>query len=40
MQTFNAPVEELSSFCLTYSTIAGQSMKKRVICGGKKMHYF
>ncbi len=40
VQTFNAPVEELSSFCLTYSTIPSQPMKKRIICGGKKMHYF
>ena len=40
VQTFNVPVEELNSFCLTYSTIPGQSMKKRIITAGKKLHYF
>ena len=40
VQTFNAPLSELSSFCLTYSSIGGQSMKKRIICGGKRLHYF
>ena len=40
VQTFNAPMDELSSFCLTYSSTMGQSMKKRIICGGKKLQYF
>ena len=40
VQTFNSPTEELSSFSLTYSSTMGQSMKKRIICAGKHMHYF
>ena len=30
----------MTSFCLTYSTLPGQSMKKRIITGGKKLSYF
>ena len=40
VQTFNVPVDELTSFCLTYSTVPGQAMKKRIIAAGKKLHYF
>jgi WD40 repeat protein len=36
VQTFNSPLEELAAFTLT----SGQSMKKRIICGGKRLHYF
>lgn len=40
VQTFNVPVDELTSFCLTYPKGTSQPMKKRIICGGKKLHYF
>jgi WD40 repeat protein len=40
MQTFNVPAEEVNSFCLTYSTTAGQSMKKRIVCASKKMYFY
>lgn len=39
-QTFNVPVEELSSFCLTYSRNYNQPMKKRIVCASKKMLFF
>lgn len=40
VQTFNAPLDELAAFSLTYSSNGSQSMKKRIICGGKKLSYF
>jgi WD40 repeat protein len=40
IQTFNSPTDELAAFALTYSTSGSQSMKKRIICGGKKLNYF
>ena len=39
-QTFNVPVEELSSFCLTYYRGTSQPMKKRIICASKKLYFF
>ena len=40
VQTFNAPVDKLTSFCLTHGSASNQAMKKRIICGGKRLHYF
>ena len=39
-QTFNVPVEELSSFCLTFSKNTSQPMKKRIVCSSKKLYFF
>lgn len=40
MQTFNVPADELSTFCLTYSTNPSFNIKKRIVTAFKKMHYF
>ena len=40
MQTFNVPAEEVNAFCLTYSTNAGQAMKKRIVCASKKLAFY
>ena len=40
VQTFNSPTDELAAFSLTYSAGGSQAMKKRIICGGKKLSYF
>ena len=40
VQTFNAPVEELNSFALTYSKMGSEPMKKRIVCASKKLHFF
>jgi WD40 repeat protein len=40
VQTFNVAVEELTSFCLTYSKNSNSQLKKRIVCGSKKLHFF
>ena len=39
MQTFNVPTDELSTFCLTYSTNPAFNIKKRIVTAFKKMYY-